>query len=137
VDLVLGTPVSASALFAAGGADLGSAASTFADLTAVLADDVRDTQLALLECRRQLAGQTAEIQVFLWWSGTPFSWSSSMRVGGGWPRGSRRSMWRTSFARPKVFSLPDWAAGQPILDAFARFNALIEQAADAADVGPA
>jgi endonuclease/exonuclease/phosphatase family metal-dependent hydrolase len=33
------------------------------------------------------------------------------------------------FARPKVFSLPDWAAGQPILDAFAQFNALIERPA--------
>ena len=31
------------------------------------------------------------------------------------------------FARPKVFSLPDWADGQPILDAFAQFNTLIEK----------
>jgi endonuclease/exonuclease/phosphatase family metal-dependent hydrolase len=31
------------------------------------------------------------------------------------------------FARPKVFSLPMWAQGQPILDAFAEFNSLIER----------
>jgi hypothetical protein len=36
------------------------------------------------------------------------------------------------FARPKVFSLADTAAGQPILDAFAQFNALIEKPAYAA-----
>jgi endonuclease/exonuclease/phosphatase family metal-dependent hydrolase len=32
------------------------------------------------------------------------------------------------FARPKVFSLPTWAAGQPILDAYSEFNSLIEHA---------
>jgi hypothetical protein len=31
------------------------------------------------------------------------------------------------FARPKVFSLPDWTDGQPVLDAFAEFNTLIEK----------
>lgn len=36
------------------------------------------------------------------------------------------------FARPKVFSLPDWADGQPVLDAFAEFNTLIEKPAYAA-----
>ena len=36
------------------------------------------------------------------------------------------------FARPKVFSLPDWADGQPVLDAFAEFTTLIEKPAYAA-----
>jgi hypothetical protein len=41
------------------------------------------------------------------------------------------------FARPKVFSLPDWADGQPVLDAFAEFNTLIEKPAYAAADKPA
>jgi endonuclease/exonuclease/phosphatase family metal-dependent hydrolase len=32
------------------------------------------------------------------------------------------------FARPKAFSLPTWAQGQPMLDAYADFNALIQHA---------
>jgi hypothetical protein len=31
------------------------------------------------------------------------------------------------FARPKVFNLATWAEGEPILKAFAEFNALIER----------
>jgi hypothetical protein len=31
------------------------------------------------------------------------------------------------FARPKVFNLTTWAEGEPILNAFAEFNALIER----------
>ena len=31
------------------------------------------------------------------------------------------------FARPKVFNLETWAEGEPILKAFAEFNALIER----------
>ena len=33
------------------------------------------------------------------------------------------------FARPKAMNLPTWAAGEPILDAFAEFEALIAHAA--------
>ena len=32
------------------------------------------------------------------------------------------------FARPRALNQTTWAQGQPILDAYAEFNALIEQA---------
>ena len=41
------------------------------------------------------------------------------------------------FARPRAFNQTTWAEGQPILDAYAEFNALIAQAVYSPPTRPA